>query len=269
MKKLFANRPEVVESLGDTERAARRLTEINKSMEVARGRMDKALGLPTADPAELATKFMREADPRSAKLARRLLPEERRKQFDMVLSTSMRDRMVGEGGQLDPARIDAFLKSDQANVASTIFGERYNRQLGVLRDALRTTEQRAGPGAPGDLAQAFARDVNGLQGLLRFARVPFAPLSVRGRAFTASLGYWQEHSRERLAQILADPQQINELAKLANVSAGTRRAELIMGRLGLGGANVAMEEIARGTEDNGTTGDAEAADEFPMPRAAP
>ena len=230
---LFKGRPEIVGSLSDARRAAVKLGEAEKTMTSLLNRMEKLVGLRTADPARLASEVLSNMGPRDAQIVRRLLPESRRGLFDRSLATNVRDSVTDSRGRLSADSIDQFLRSDQSLLTKSVLGDSFNENLGLVRDVLRVVNRDLEKPVPLDLSTMFARAQPGLQGIMRFARVPFAPLSARGRAFTASMGVASEGTQRALAKAMADPEKIALLADLNKVTLGSKAAEKILGRLGM------------------------------------
>lgn len=259
MKVLFENEPAVLRNLNNVRRLGRVLDQREKTLQALRSRMERTIGVSTADPAEVATKIMSEANPRDALAVRNILPPDRREAFNRVLADQIRSEVTKADGSIDAGKVDAFLRSNRSRVSRAALGSDFNNNLRIVGDVARLVGQQAPSDAPRDLARAFNRNVSALEGMMRFLRVPFAPLSASGRAATATLGIRQERVRARLAEVMANPEELSELAKLAKTSISSRRAEIILGRLGFGG----LVELAK---DNMET-DSETLPS--TPRAAP
>lgn len=244
--------------------AAEALTRRKNQYEASAKVTDRILGESFVDPTRIANEVYAKVDtltPQRINTVRTSLPESERALFDRALASEIRNEFVDSSGRLSPDKIDRFLDSQGSRAARAVFGEVYLSNLRTLRDFSRlrapVSQRTAGRPIDESLAQIFQRGIGGAEGLQRFLRVPFPPLSVRGRALTATLGQLQERGQRQLSEILADPQRFRDLRRLLSTDFYSRNYDKIAARLGLGAlmqfkdiiqGNVAVAET---TEDQG------------------
>lgn len=238
LEEVFQGREDKLRALDNANRFAREAESNQRLLDRARDRIQNAFGFASADPAVIVPRLLQENRVEDLQRARRILPESRRPLFDKALAREARDQMVATQDRqpvLSSQRIDEFLDSGRGETVANVLGDEFRQNLRTVRDALRTVERQSTARAPRDVGSAFSRGVPGLQGLFRFTRVFAPPLSPRGRALTATLGVTSESARRRIAQALADPEKLAQLARLERVSADSQAANAILSRLGFAG----------------------------------
>lgn len=236
LERLFAGDKQALNSLRSAQKAASLAKREGQKLETIRNRFRKRFGFATDDPAAMVNRlFGQDSSVQDFRAARNVLKKhmpDRVKIFDRAVARRARDRMVNNRGEPTPERIGTFIDSQAGEIAKGVFGKKYTQNLETLADALALRGERAAPGAPQDLGGVFRRGVPALEGVARFLRVAFPPLSPRGRGLTAALGVASEQSRRRIAEALADPEKLAALARLSNVSVNSEIAEKTLGRLG-------------------------------------
>jgi len=215
---------------------------------------DRVLGESFTSPTKTANEVYAKVDqltPERINTVRTSLPKSERGIFDRALATEFRDELVDSNNKLSPEKIDKFLQSQGSRAARAVFGEAYLSNLRTLRDfaRLRQPVTRESVGRPIDetLGDNFQKGIGGAEGMQKFLRVPFPPLSVRGRALTATLGQLQERGQAQLAEILADPQRFNDLRRLLSTDFYSRNFDKIAARLGIGSV-IQFKNIIQGNE---------------------
>jgi len=215
---------------------------------------DRVLGESFTSPTKTAKEVYTKIDeltPERINTVRTSLPKSERALFDRALATEIRNELVDSSGKTSPDKIDKFLQSQGSRAARSLFGEVYLSNLRTLRDFSRlrqpVTSSTADRPIDETLAQTFQKGIGGAEGLQKFLRVPFPPLSVRGRALTATLGQLQERGQQQLAEILADPQRFSDLRRLLSTNFYSRSFDKIAGRLGIGSV-IQLKDIIQGNE---------------------
>lgn len=201
---------------------------------------DRILGENFVSPRKIANEVytkIEELTPERINTVRTSLPKTERALFDRALATEIRSELVDSRGRVVPEKIDRFLESQASRASRSVFGKVYLSNLRTLRDFARlrqpVTARAADRPIDETLAQTFQLGIGGAEGLQKFLRVPFPPLSVRGRALTATLGQLQEKGQQQLAEILADPQRFADLRRLLSTDFYSRNFDKIAARLGL------------------------------------
>lgn len=167
---------------------------------------------------------------------------------DIYSRVTTRQRGRDFGGVVDPAKLTKLIEdSDVVDVAREKFGRDYVEGLEALNSALKAVDTRTIEDVDAFLASEVSRGVRGLEGFGRFLRVPFAPLTMRGRALTATVGVLQEEARRGLAEALSDPDKLQLLLRLKRSTPTSETATAVAGALGM--PHFAEFLGARRTED--------------------
>lgn len=213
---------------------------------------DRILGESFTSPNKIANEVyakINDLSPERINTVRTSLPKSERPLFDRALATEIRGELVDSNGRVSPDKIDKFLESQGSRVARSVFGEQYVSGLRTVRDFSRmrqpVSSAREGRTIDETLANNFSSGIGGAEGLQKFLRVPFPPLSTRGRALTATLGQLQEKGQRQLANTLADPERFKDMRRLAATDFYTRNFDKIAARVGLG-AVLEFKDIVEG-----------------------
>jgi len=213
---------------------------------------DRVLGVSFTSPTKIKDEVYAKLDtltPQRINTVRNSLPQSEIALFDRALASEIRKDLLDSNGQISPQKIDDFLQSQGSRAAASVFGDVYLSNLGTLRDVARlrqrVTPDTAGRSIDETLAQTFQRTTGGAEGLQKFLRIPFPPLSAKGRALTATLGQLQENGQRQLAEILGDPERFRDLRRLLSTDFYSRNYDKIAARLGLSSL-VQFKDIVQG-----------------------
>lgn len=231
---------EIADELFNVQSASRALRDRQAQVERATSFISDLTGVRVTNPAQIAKlsyENLEDITIQEIRQARNFLPEAERSIFDSALAREIRDRVLDSNGNVDFRKIDSFLDSRGALAAKEIFGESYLSTLRTLRDVARirapVTRETADRDINNRVAKIFESAAGFADGFTRFLRVPFPPLSVRGRALTAGLAQLQERTQKQLAEILADPERFNDLRRLLSTDIRTRNFQKIAAGAGL------------------------------------
>lgn len=134
--------------------------------------------------------------------------------------------------EVDTQKLVNFLRSDKIPLVRESQGGQFIKDLELLAEEM-TFVSRDALFNDRSIAQLIERET-GLRSFARFLRVPFAPLTPRGRALTATVGVAREKANETLAEALGSPDRLRELMKLRRTTLRTAQAETVLGGLGAG-----------------------------------
>ena len=243
---------DIADELANVSSAARALQERSKQVERATSYVNDLLNVRVTDASQIADLTYRNLDDLSVQevnTARNLLPDAEKDIFDRSLATTIRDQLTDANGNVDFNKIDGFLEGRGSLVAKEIFGESYLSTLRTLRDVARVrapvTREAAGRDINTQIASIFESAAGFADGMTRFLRVPFPPLSVRGRALTASLAQLQTRTQRQLAEALADPERFNDLRRLLSTDIKSATFDKIAAGAGLS----SFVELKRAVEE--------------------
>ena len=230
---------EIAEQFDSVSEAARALKTRNNQIQSGTTYVNNLLGQRFIDPSKIGQQTYQNMDNLSVEqvqAARNFLPEAERSLFDRAFANEIRDSFVDGNGRINPQKLGEFLDSRESLAASRMFGDTYVGNLRTLQRAAEVrrpvTRQTADRDISGVLAATFGAPLGFADGIMRAARVPFPPLSVRGRALTASLAQLQTRTQRDLARLLADPERANDLRVLLNTNIYSRTFEKFAFRLG-------------------------------------
>ena len=219
--------------------AARALKTRNNQIQSGTTYINNLLGERFTDPSKIGQQTYQNLDNLSVEqvqAARNFLPEAERSLFDRAFANEIRDSFLDGNGEINPQKLGQFLDSRESLAASRMFGDTYVGNLRTLQRAAElrrpVTRESAGRDVSTILARTFGAPLGFADGIMRAARVPFPPLSVRGRALTASLAQLQTRTQRDLARLLADPERANDLRVLLNTNIYSRTFEKFAFRLG-------------------------------------
>jgi len=243
---------DIAEQFDSVADAAKAVRERRNQYQAASRVTDRILGESFVSPNKIANEVYAKIDdltPERIGTVRSALPKSERGLFDRALATEVRNELVDSNGRIQPNKIDNFLQSNGSRVARSVFGDVYLSNLRTLRDVAQlrqpVTEQTAGRPINEQLSQIFQRGIGGAEGMQKFLRVPFPPLSVKGRALTATLGQLQERGQRQLVEILSDPSRFNDLRRLLSTDFYSRNYDKIAARVGLSSL-VQFKDIVEG-----------------------
>ncbi len=223
-----------------------------RQTETIRGRVRELLGVDSADPGDIARQLFLEGDPKAVNAVVKLLRDDparlaslkqivARAVFDRVKTVEARTGTIKASSEA----ITQLLDSAELEFVRPILGQRFVAGLRTLRDVLRIAELRPISGSPVELRRSFTRGVPALQGVARFLRVVFPPLSRSGRGLTASLGLVSEQTRRSISNALADPEHLVRMLELRKFKLGDAAALPLLAALEMNGL-VALQEIFGG-----------------------
>lgn len=135
--------------------------------------------------------------------------------------------------RLDVDKLRAFRETGGLDNLTAVMTESRARQFKKDFDMLSKAAEFADSRAIRDVTtftEAFRMD--GLTGVLRFARVVAPPLSAKGRGFTALRGLYNEEAANALTEAFADPDNLHMLIQLRNTTLVSNEAKAILGGLG-------------------------------------
>ena len=243
----FFNKEEIGK-LRNAGSARRMIDEFGKRKTLAINRINKEIGteLQDWDPARIAQESLSSAKPSRVIKIDQLLTGDRelRRQYRKALQAELRSEIsTFENGfrRVNPNALAAFDEA-RLNALSGVFGKEWRKDFNLLRQAASF----AAPGARAatELASQAAR--NPVLALTsRFLRVPFPPLTKRGRALTAVLGANSEKWDRLIAKALADPDSLRLLTEARNAGINSRRWVSLMSAIGAGALALDMQEAVK------------------------
>lgn len=121
------------------------------------------------------------------------------------LISSIQERIgTSQDRQFSFNKLDDLLNNkDSKSELLLTFGKKYVDELTAFRDGLKVLQRQN--------ETVVSRETNPINDALR---VIFAPLSARGRAYTAVRKIYRKEAKEKVAEILADPEKLADLNKL-------------------------------------------------------
>lgn len=245
--KAFFNKDELAR-LKSAGAARRMIDEFTKRKTIAIRKINREIGteLQDWDPARIAKESLSSARPSRVVKIDRLLTGDRelRKQYRKALQAELRSEIsIFENGfrRVDPNALAAFDEA-RLNALGTVFGKQWRKDFSLLRQAASF----AAPGARGasDLATQATRNPV-LAMVSRFMRVPFPPLTKRGRALTAVLGANSEKWDRIIAKAFADPDTLRLLTEARNAGIKSRKFVALMSAIGGGALALDMQEAVK------------------------
>lgn len=259
---------EIAEEFDTVSSAAKALQERQRRLSAGSAYINNLLGEEFIDPAKIAQQTYANIDtitPKQVVAARNFLPEAERGVFDRAFATQIRNSLVDVNGNIDSRKVRDFLESPDSFAVSSareVFGEDFIANLQLLQRSAElrrpVTRSTAGRDIDRTLASVFDSATGSAEGLMRFARVPLPPLSVRGRAFTASLGQLQTRTQRQLASALANPEKIKPLRRLLNTNIYSKNFENLATRIGLASFVELRDAVIEATERVESVEEAEA-----------
>lgn len=242
--KAFFNKEELGR-LRNAGAARRMIDEFSKRKAAAIRNINREIGteLQDWDPARVARESLSSANPSRVVKIDQLLTGDRelRRQYRKALQAELRlEISTFENGfrRVNPNALAAFDEA-RLNALGTVFGKQWRKDFDLLRQAASF----AAPGARAatDLATQSARSPV-LAMVSRFMRVPFPPLTKRGRALTAVLGANSEKWDKLIAKALADPDTLRLLTEARNAGINSRKFVALMSAIGGGAMALDMQE---------------------------
>jgi len=153
-------------------------------------------------------------------------------EFDQAFNHHARDIMApfddARGRRVvDLKSMTEFLESDLMPHAKEVNGAKWAENVDLLTELVFRRENKPVESVT-DLARAFRLNA-GLQGLGKFLRIPFPPLTVKGRALTAVVGAASEATMREISQALASPEALKRLIQLEKAPLSGIRARTVFG----------------------------------------
>lgn len=139
-------------------------------------------------------------------------------------------RSGSTGGNLNNKKFTQYI-SDRGETIEQVFGKKYADELKGLRDAITLAR-------PGAVVRPSEITDKGISLPAAALRVFFAPLSARGRAFTAAKLAVSESSQKAFADVLSDPERFIDLMGQLKKAKTTATIARILGQFGITGANL-------------------------------